>query len=101
MLYDFHNGGGVKPVHTAIPVHQRTLQQRNPLSLPIRHAGQLEASRRLFERPVRYVHTDNLFELRLTQQKLNESALPAPQIEDTRCITYFQQSDDGLKTFLM
>ena len=81
MLDHLDHGGCVEARQTCVAVHQRTVEQRDALALLRCQPLQLQSRACPLQRAPRYIKPHDLIELGFLQQRLNQSALTATQVE--------------------
>src|SRR5437763_5848369 len=87
MLHDLDHGRRVEPGQPVIPIQQRPMDQPDTLALLVGQPAadtKTELVLRDLERSERYIHADDLGELFLPEQRLEQLALAAAQIENAR-----------------
>ena len=83
MLDDLDDGGGVEALQPLVAVHQRTVQELDPILLMHRQAVELEPVGGDLQRADRHIQADDLLELLVLDQLAKEIALAAAQVQDT------------------
>ena len=78
---DFDQGRGVEPGEAAVAVGEARLDQSDSFALTIRQVVDVNAVGGSLEHSCRHVGTSHVCDLRNLQERLDETSLPAPQVE--------------------
>ena len=72
VLDHLHQHGGVIVAEAVVGVGQRTVKQVQPFASSVRQSVEVQPARRERQRARRYIHTGDLCEHRIVQQRRNE-----------------------------
>src|SRR5262249_36651308 len=104
VLDDLDDRGSVEAVETLVPVEQRAVDEPDALALLVREpAANSEAQLLLrdLQRAQGHIHSDDLRELLLPEERLEQLAFSATQVEHALGARFPQRGDHGVAALLV
>ncbi len=101
VFYNLNNGGGVKAFQPLVPVHERSVDQLEPVRLHCRQAVNLEPALGHFQGADRDIQAHDLIKLSVLEQFSDQLAFTTPKVQNSFGPTCSQRSHDGSEPLLI